>query len=54
MKRWRGAGYLMQYLPTLGLAVMKLVGPSRAAAIKSGESGYSMQSLLRSSRSKAE
>ena len=41
-----GAAYLMQYLPTLGLAVMKLIGPGRAASLKGGSGGYDIKSML--------
>lgn len=39
-------GYLMQYLPLLGWAVMKKVGPSRARDIKHGGSGYDVKGIL--------
>ena len=40
------AGYLMQYFPSLGMAVMKRVGPGRAAQMKGGSSGYDVKSML--------
>ena len=36
----------MQYLPSLGMLVMKLVGPGRAAQLKGGSSGYDVRSML--------
>lgn len=39
-------GYLMQYSPSLGMLVMKLVGPGRAAQLKGGRSGYDVKSML--------
>lgn len=39
----------MQYLPSLGWAFMKKIGPSRARAVHSGKSGYDMRALLRES-----
>ena len=41
-----GAGYLMQYFPSLGIAVMKKIGPGRAAQMKGGSSGYDVKSML--------
>ncbi|KAL0052302.1 hypothetical protein WJX82_011685 [Trebouxia sp. C0006] len=43
-------GYLMQYFPSLGIAVMKLIGPGRAAQMKGGSSGYDVKSMLFKSR----
>jgi len=40
------AGYLMQYFPSLGIAVMKKIGPGRAAQMKGGSSGYDVKSML--------
>jgi hypothetical protein len=40
------AAYLMQYVPQLGLAVMKQIGPKRAKAISSGQSGYNLSAML--------
>jgi hypothetical protein len=40
------AGYLMQYCPALGLAVLKRVGPLRAAQLKGGGSGYDLRAML--------
>lgn len=39
-------GYLMQYFPSLGIAVMKKIGPGRAAQMKGGSSGYDVRSML--------
>ncbi|KAL0020618.1 hypothetical protein WJX79_000684 [Trebouxia sp. C0005] len=39
-------GYLMQYFPSLGLAVMKKIGPGRAAQMKGGSTGYDVKSML--------
>ncbi|KAL0036520.1 hypothetical protein WJX77_011154 [Trebouxia sp. C0004] len=39
-------GYLMQYFPSLGIAVMKKIGPGRAAQMKGGSSGYDVKSML--------
>ena len=36
----------MQYTPSLGTTVMKLVGPGRAAQMKGGSSGYDVKSML--------
>lgn len=40
------AGYLMQYTPSLGMLVMKMIGPGRAAQMKGGSSGYDVKSML--------
>ncbi len=40
------AGYLCQYWPTLGIWIMKKIGPLRAAQLKSGGSGYDIKSML--------
>jgi hypothetical protein len=37
----------MQYVPQLGLAVMKQIGPKRAKAISSGQSGYDLSAMLK-------
>ena len=37
----------MQYAPVIGMMVLKRVGPSRAKAISSGESGYDFQKLVK-------
>jgi hypothetical protein len=49
-----GAAYLMQYLPTLGLSVMKVVGPGRAASLKEGGSGYDMKAMFLGGQRKAD
>ena len=36
----------MQYAPSLGLAVMKKIGPGRAAQIKGGSGGYDVKSMF--------
>ena len=36
----------MQYTPSLGMLVMKLIGPGRAAQMKGGSSGYDVKSML--------
>ena len=36
----------MQYTPSLGMLVMKLIGPGRAALLKGGSSGYDVKSML--------
>jgi hypothetical protein len=41
----------MQYVPALGMKVLKRVGPSRAKAISSGESGYDFQKLVKAGAS---
>jgi dehydrogenase/reductase SDR family protein 7 len=41
-------GYLMQYAPSLGMAVLKRVGPARAQALKEGRSGYDTAALIKS------
>lgn len=41
------AAYLMQYAPPLGLAIMKQIGPKRARAISSGESGYNLGAFMK-------
>ena len=33
-------GHIMQFLPRLGWALLKKIGPSRARAVKEGRSGY--------------
>lgn len=38
--------YLMQYVPQVGLAVMKYVGPKRARALSSGQSGYNLAAMM--------
>lgn len=40
-------GYLMQYLPWVGMRVLKRVGPPRVAALREGRSGYDAGALLR-------
>ena len=37
----------MQYLPWLGIRVLKRVGPARARALRDGRSGYDVGGLLR-------
>lgn len=41
------AAYLMQYVPQVGLAVMKYIGPKRACALSSGQSGYNLAAMMR-------
>lgn len=41
------AAYLMQYVPQLGLAVMKWIGPKRARALSSGQSGYNLSAFMK-------
>lgn len=43
--------YLMQYVPQLGLAVMKQIGPKRARALSSGQSGYNVGAFLKAGSS---
>lgn len=33
-------GHIVQFLPRLGWALLKKIGPSRARAVKEGRSGY--------------
>lgn len=41
-------GYLMQYLPWAGTAVLQRVGPSRARQLRDGSgSGYDVAAMLR-------
>jgi dehydrogenase/reductase SDR family protein 7 len=40
-------GYLSQYAPWAAAAVMRRVGPARAAALRAGRSGYDAAGLLR-------
>ena len=40
------AGYLCQYWPTVGIWVMKKIGPLRAAQLKGGGSGYDFVSMV--------
>lgn len=47
-------GYLMQYFPSLGMAVMKKIGPGRAAQMKGGSSGYDVRSMLFQNKGKDE
>ncbi len=37
----------MQYMPWLAWIVLKKVGPKRARAVSSGQSGYDLNALLR-------
>jgi hypothetical protein len=37
----------MQYVPPLGWALLKKIGPARARAVSSGRSGYDVSALLR-------
>ena len=37
---------MLQYWPVLGLAVMKRIGPGRAAQLKGGASGYDWRQML--------
>lgn len=46
-------GYLMQYFPSLGRALLKKVGGARAAALGEGKSGYDVVGLLKRSASAA-
>lgn len=39
------AAYLMQYVPSLGMLVMKKIGPGRAAQMKGG-GGYDVKAML--------
>ena len=39
------AAYLMQYVPPLGMLVMKKIGPGRAAQMKGG-GGYDVKAML--------
>jgi hypothetical protein len=41
------AAYLMQYVPQVGLAVMKYIGPKRARALSSGQSGYNLAAMMK-------
>lgn len=41
------AAYLMQYVPQVGLAVMKYIGPKRACALSSGQSGYNLAAMMK-------
>ena len=36
----------MQYIPSEGMLVVKLIGPGRAAQLKGGRSGYDVKSML--------
>lgn len=45
-------GYIMQYVPWLGMLVLKRVGPARARALRDGKSGYDMAALLNEKGSK--
>lgn len=45
--------YLMQYVPSLGWAVLKKIGPARARAVSSGRSGYDVTAILGDSRGEA-
>lgn len=38
----------LQYTPSLGMAVLKRVGPARAQALKEGRSGYDTAALIKS------
>jgi len=40
-----GVGYLWQYAPAAGWALLKRVGPSRARAVRDGRSGYDAKAL---------
>ena len=40
------AAYLMQYLPSVGMMLMCIIGPGRAQQIKTGGSGYDLKSML--------
>lgn len=46
-------GYLMQYAPPLGMAVLKRVGPARVEALREGRSGYDTGALLKSASAKS-
>eukprot|EP00887_Chlorella_sp_A99_P004887 scaffold4.g4887.t1 len=46
-------GYLMQYMPWLGMRVLKRVGARRAATLKSGGSGYDVAAMFRGAGSAA-
>jgi hypothetical protein len=37
----------MQYVPSLGWAVMLRIGPKRARAVNDGRSGYDIAKMLR-------
>ena len=40
-------GYLMQYVPTLGMAVLKRIGPGRVSQLRDGSgSGYDVRAML--------
>ena len=39
---------ILQYTPTLGMAVLKRVGPARAQALKEGRSGYDTAAIIKS------
>lgn len=39
---------LLQYTPSLGMAVLKRVGPARAQALKEGRSGYDTTAIIKS------
>ena len=41
----------MQYLPWLGMLVLKRVGPARVRALREGRSGYDAAALVRASGS---
>jgi hypothetical protein len=43
------AAYVQQYAPSLGAAVLRRVGPSRARALSAGRSGYDVSAMLQRS-----
>ena len=46
-----GAGYAMQYLPSLAMLLLTRIGPARARALKAGKSGYNVSELARAGNS---
>lgn len=44
-------GYLMQYVPTVGMAVLKKVGPGRVRQLRAGKSGYDLKGIMASKKS---
>ena len=46
------AGHVVQFLPRLGWALLKKIGPSRARAVKEGRSGYDVSKVVQNSVAK--
>lgn len=47
-------GYVMQYLPSVGMKILKKIGPGRVRQMKEGKGGYDVRGMMFSSSQKSQ